>query len=146
MATQTKPTAHDNPNALSTAERIRLILAENPNQTLEQVAEQVRVSRERVRQIQARHGLKRQTPKMATQYCAGCGTPWVSARGERLNKRAMCRRCLMAQRREEVLCDYCGTPLIRMKNRRTKMAFCNRKHLGKWLGTTHGWGARQKQS
>lgn len=143
MATRTKPTANDNPNALSTAERIRLILEENPNQTLQAVAEQVGVSRERVRQIQDANGLYR--PKRyktsPRERCAKCDKELSadsSTRARRVKRAVVCRDCRRAER-ITMPCVWCGADVTRPTYlARNKQAFCNRIHFGKWAGTNYG--------
>ena len=118
---------------------------DNPNMTLERIGREVGVSRERVRQVLSKEGIK--TSK-DNPTCADCGVilrpsvikPYTDPK---TNKR-YCKSCRNNMVYGIYECHTCGKEVKRRKKQirksKQKHVFCDKTCLGKYLGTHYSRG------
>ena len=121
----------------------------DPDMTLESIGREVGVSRERVRQVLSKEGIK--TSK-DDPTCADCGVilrpsvikPYTDPK---TNKR-YCKSCRNTMVFGIYQCHTCGKEVKRRKkqirNRQQKHVFCNKTCLGKYIGTHYARGRSVK--
>ena len=122
---------------------------DSPERTLESIGDEVGVSRERVRQVLSKEGIK--TSK-DVPTCADCGVvlhpsvvkPYTNPK---TNQR-YCKNCRHSMLYGTYKCDTCGKEVKRKKsqirNRQQRHVFCDRTCLGKYVGTHYARGRTAK--
>ena len=128
----------------TTLDRLRKLLSSGRPYTLQQLADELGVTRERVRQLCVKYRLERLSPH-PKHVC--------SARNKRLrhdNRTGLCRDCLYP--RVRLACSACGKSFQRYagahrqwaKRHLTNLTFCSKRCMGRWLGKTYGSGTARK--
>ncbi len=119
-------------------EQLKELLAEGNPYTLQQLADVVGVTRERVRQLCVQHGLERVRPRQRRR----CSAYAKVLRND--NRTGFCRSCLYPK--VWLVCSTCGRSFQRSeaerrardKRRITNLVFCTKRCMGAWLGKTYG--------
>ena len=119
-------------------ENLRELLAGGNPYTLQQLADLLGVTRERVRQFCVQHGLERVRPRQRLR-CSACGKVLRSD-----DRTGFCRSCLYPK--VWLVCSACGRSFQRSeaerrardKRRITNLVFCTKRCMGAWLGKTYG--------
>lgn len=122
------------PNATHVQQKVLGILEKNPSLSYSIIADQVGVTRERVRQIARQNGYPPRKRILNPKVCPTCGATFYNA--ENLYCSPECG--YKAKRRRIVInCHQCGKPIERTPGTmRSKSGnyFCNRVCFGKWTG------------
>lgn len=115
---------------------------ENPRATLKEMGQEFAITRERVRQILSRVGLR--TRRTRKYICQDCGKALAGA-----TKSGRCRECQKVFNRITLTCAICG--LVFQRRRRLHFptkhprilaeAFCSKKCYGRFIGLHHGFVA-----
>ena len=110
--------------------QVVILRKEHPSWVLEQIAREVNVSRERVRQILETEGLPTRHPKKV-RLCKICGNPTRNA-----NK--YCDACYISWKAScwiEVTCNQCGKPKYRLisQYREARPHFCDNKCKARYV-------------
>ena len=119
-------------------EKLKELLAEGDPYTLQQLADLLGVTRERVRQLCVQHGLERVRPRQRRR-CSACAKVLRND-----NRTGFCRSCLYPK--VWLVCSTCGRSFQRSeaerrardKRRITNLVFCTKRCMGAWLGKTYG--------
>ena len=126
---------------ITTRAKIEASLAKNPVQTLQQVATEVGVTRERVRQITKEYGIHREALPSRYGRCISCGR---TRHDRRVNNILECGICRPNRAKYiTVNCYWCNKSFSRRaSSQRSKRSFCNNVCLGKWVAENYGWGSK----
>ena len=128
----------------TTLDRLRELLSSGRPYTLQQLADELGVTRERVRQLCVKYRLQRLSPH-PKHRCSAC-----DKRLRHDNRTGLCRDCLYP--RVRLVCSACGKSFQRYagahrqwaKRRLTNLTFCSKRCMGRWLGKTYGSGTSRK--
>ncbi len=124
-----------------------LLLATCPGMRQVDVARQVGLSKERVRQLAMKYRLRVPRVVMPWPTCAFCGEP-VRKRG---NKHCsvqcwnLARKADTLKRSLHYVCETCGEEFIVAPSdvKQRKGRFCSHQCWGSYAGKTWGWGAKR---
>ncbi len=139
---------------VSTAAKIAVLIRKNPDQTLQELGDQVGVTRERVRQLIMINGIQGRTkfslgprgPMLAVETLHGrCGECSYA-----LNQWGVCKRCRprrVLKEKLRLLCYGCGKIFLRPEYlQRSKMTFCSKICFGRYAGKHFGFGVTKPKS
>ncbi len=132
----------------ATRRAVKESLEANPTQTLQQVADQTGITRERVSQITKELGLSQITP-VKYGRCPECNKPFVAINASRLH----CYRCHPWRKMSvgiALTCDQCDVRFHRRLFRHNLALkrhtdgsrlpiYCSKTCQGKWVATHHGF-------
>ena len=132
---------------ITTRERLRTLLAENPVRTLRSLAQEVGVSHEHVRRICAEEGLARTTPVMPLieTYCQDCNLLLPpKTYGLRCES---CREKMIRARITTLTCATCGKEFeratcdVKFANKAydNPKTFCSNQCMGRYTGKVYGF-------
>lgn len=130
---------------MSTADRVRAMVAADPSRTLQSMADELGLSRERVRQICTAHGIQREKPPDKSPTCALCGYP-ISYGA------TYCRICWQTERhhapRLTFACEQCGEKFLRREAEVRSNAkkgiltrWCSKLCMRRWASRKYGFGS-----
>lgn len=111
---------------------------QNPCVPITKLGEKFGVTRERIRQIKTRAGIKNNSRDFKGKHCLQCGRKLPQ-----INKGGFCNKCRRAGGIIPLICDECGKLFYRRKghilNYYREHYFCSNKCKGKFVGTHYGF-------
>jgi len=130
---------------MSSRAQILTMVSKNSSLRPAEIAREIGLSRERVRQIMLTLGLTTRQPRVPKKLCPTCSAPIYTN-----NKKHCSRPCQIASKYITLVCDQCDTKFRRRKvsyarslMREYKHTWCSKECQGKYL-STYGRGRGPK--
>lgn len=128
-------------------DRVALIRKNYPDAKAIRIAEELGISRERVRQLLTKLNLPTSWETEPFPTCAQCGIQFTYRPGEKSS--GLCKDCFMASKRSIIICFQCRKSFLlrtkdytyRIRVRKYEHTFCSKQCWGAYAGRTYGFSA-----